>query len=68
MHGLDGCPHIKYICRGQLVLIPRRPTHARTQPFKTALAARRPQVGLWLSMASPYLAEAPAASGPGAAY
>jgi len=37
-------------------------------PFKTALAARRPQVGLWLSMASPYLAEAHAASGPGAAY
>ncbi len=26
-------------------------------PFKAALAARRPQVGLWLSMADPYLAE-----------
>ena len=29
-------------------------------PFKTALAERRPQVGLWLSMADPYLAEAAA--------
>ena len=26
-------------------------------PFKTALAARKPQIGLWLSMAEPYLAE-----------
>lgn len=26
-------------------------------PFKTALAAGKPQVGLWLSMADPYLAE-----------
>lgn len=26
-------------------------------PFKTALAARQPQIGLWLSMADPYLAE-----------
>ena len=26
-------------------------------PFKTALAARQPQIGLWLSMAEPYLAE-----------
>lgn len=26
-------------------------------PFKTALATRQPQIGLWLSMADPYLAE-----------
>ncbi|MDP9962899.1 4-hydroxy-2-oxoheptanedioate aldolase [Variovorax paradoxus] len=26
-------------------------------PFKAALAARQPQVGLWLSMADPYMAE-----------
>ena len=26
-------------------------------PFKTALAEKRPQIGLWLSMADPYLAE-----------
>lgn len=32
-------------------------------PFKTALAARRPQIGLWLSMADPYLAEAAATCG-----
>ena len=32
-------------------------------PFKTALAARQPQIGLWLSMASPYLAEAAATCG-----
>jgi len=32
-------------------------------PFKTALAACRPQVGLWLSMADPYLAEAAATTG-----
>ncbi len=32
-------------------------------PFKTALAERRPQIGLWLSMADPYLAEAAAATG-----
>jgi len=32
-------------------------------PFKTALAARRPQVGLWLSMADPYLAEVSATAG-----
>ncbi|MBB6563900.1 4-hydroxy-2-oxoheptanedioate aldolase [Acidovorax soli] len=32
-------------------------------PFKTALAERRPQVGLWLSMADPYLAEAAATCG-----
>ena len=25
--------------------------------FKSALAAKKPQVGLWLSMADPYLAE-----------
>ncbi|MFS2035118.1 4-hydroxy-2-oxoheptanedioate aldolase [Polaromonas sp. CT11-55] len=31
--------------------------------FKTALAARRPQVGLWLSMADPYLAEVSATAG-----
>ncbi len=29
-------------------------------PFKTGLAERRPQIGLWLSMADPYLAEAAA--------
>ncbi len=32
-------------------------------PFKAALAARRPQVGLWLSMADPYLAEVSATAG-----
>ena len=32
-------------------------------PFKTALAERRPQIGLWLSMADPYLAEAAATTG-----
>ena len=32
-------------------------------PFKTALAERRPQIGLWLSMADPYLAEAAATCG-----
>ncbi len=32
-------------------------------PFKTALAACQPQVGLWLSMAEPYLAEAAATCG-----
>ncbi len=32
-------------------------------PFKTALAARRPQTGLWLSMADPYLAEVSATAG-----
>ncbi len=31
--------------------------------FKAALAARRPQVGLWLSMADPYLAEVSATAG-----
>ncbi|MDP9929185.1 4-hydroxy-2-oxoheptanedioate aldolase [Variovorax paradoxus] len=31
--------------------------------FKTALAARRPQIGLWLSMAAPYLAEVSATAG-----
>lgn len=31
--------------------------------FKTALAARRPQIGLWLSMADPYLAETSATAG-----
>ena len=32
-------------------------------PFKTALAERRPQIGLWLSMADPYQAEAAATCG-----
>ncbi|WP_367065322.1 HpcH/HpaI aldolase/citrate lyase family protein [Oryzisolibacter sp. LB2S] len=32
-------------------------------PFKSALAARQPQIGLWLSMADPYLAEAAATCG-----
>jgi 4-hydroxy-2-oxoheptanedioate aldolase len=32
-------------------------------PFKQHLAARRPQVGLWLSMAHPYAAEACATTG-----
>src|SRR3954470_10937264 len=32
-------------------------------PFKAALAARQPQVGLWLSMADPYLAEVSATAG-----
>ncbi|WCM94773.1 4-hydroxy-2-oxoheptanedioate aldolase [Acidovorax sp. NCPPB 2350] len=32
-------------------------------PFKSALAARQPQIGLWLSMADPYLAEAAATTG-----
>ena len=32
-------------------------------PFKAALAARQPQVGLWLSMADPYLAEVSAGTG-----
>ncbi|WP_404302600.1 aldolase/citrate lyase family protein [Alicycliphilus denitrificans] len=32
-------------------------------PFKSALAARQPQIGLWLSMATPYLAEAAATCG-----
>ena len=31
--------------------------------FKAALAARRPQVGLWLSMANPYMAEVSATTG-----
>jgi len=31
--------------------------------FKAALAARQPQVGLWLSMADPYLAEVSASTG-----
>ena len=31
--------------------------------FKTALAARRPQIGLWLSMADPYMAEVSATAG-----
>lgn len=32
-------------------------------PFRKALAARQPQVGLWLSMADPYLAEVSATAG-----
>ena len=32
-------------------------------PFKKALAAQQPQVGLWLSMADPYLAEVSATAG-----
>lgn len=32
-------------------------------PFKTAIAARQPQTGLWLSMADPYLAEVSATAG-----
>ena len=32
-------------------------------PFKAALAARRPQAGLWLCMADPYLAEVSATCG-----
>ena len=32
-------------------------------PFKSALAARQPQIGLWLSMAAPYLAEVAATAG-----
>ena len=31
--------------------------------FKTALAAGRPQIGLWLSMADPYMAEVSATAG-----
>ncbi len=32
-------------------------------PFKAALAARQAQIGLWLSMATPYLAEVSATAG-----
>ncbi len=32
-------------------------------PFKAALLARQPQIGLWLSMAEPYLAEVSATAG-----
>ena len=32
-------------------------------PFKAALAAQQPQVGLWLSMADPYMAEVSASTG-----
>ncbi len=32
-------------------------------PFKQAIAACQPQVGLWLSMADPYLAEVSATAG-----
>ena len=34
-----------------------------SNPFKTALAAGRQQIGLWLSMAEPYLAEVSATAG-----
>ena len=34
-----------------------------TNPFKQALAARQAQIGLWLSMASPYMAEVSATAG-----
>ena len=34
-----------------------------TNPFKAALAAKQAQVGLWLSMADPYLAEVSATAG-----
>ncbi|HSV78105.1 MAG TPA: 4-hydroxy-2-oxoheptanedioate aldolase [Ramlibacter sp.] len=34
-----------------------------SNPFKAALAARRRQIGLWLSMADPYLAEVSATAG-----
>jgi 4-hydroxy-2-oxoheptanedioate aldolase len=34
-----------------------------SNPFKAALAANKPQVGLWLSMADPYLAETSATAG-----
>jgi 4-hydroxy-2-oxoheptanedioate aldolase len=34
-----------------------------SNPFKAALAARQAQVGLWLSMADPYLAEVSATAG-----
>ncbi len=36
---------------------------AAHNPFKTALAERQAQVGLWLSMADPYLAEVSATAG-----
>ncbi len=36
------------------------PSH---NPFKAALAAKKPQVGLWLSMADPYMAEVSASTG-----
>lgn len=38
-------------------------TAASLNPFKAALAAREPQVGLWLSMADPYMAEVSATAG-----
>ena len=34
-----------------------------SNPFKAALAAKKAQVGLWLSMADPYLAEVSATAG-----
>ena len=38
-------------------------TAAPQNPFKTALAAGQQQIGLWLSMADPYLAEVSATAG-----
>jgi 4-hydroxy-2-oxoheptanedioate aldolase len=37
--------------------------NSEPNPFKKALAAKQPQVGLWLSMADPYLAEVSATAG-----
>ncbi|MEX3949728.1 4-hydroxy-2-oxoheptanedioate aldolase [Paraburkholderia sp. EG287B] len=39
------------------------PQTSGLNPFKAALAARRKQVGFWLSMANPYLAEVSATAG-----
>jgi 4-hydroxy-2-oxoheptanedioate aldolase len=38
-------------------------TQKPSNPFKTVLAAGKPQIGLWLSMADPYLAEVSATAG-----
>jgi len=38
-------------------------TQLAPNPFKAALKARQPQIGLWLSMADPYLAEVSASAG-----
>jgi 4-hydroxy-2-oxoheptanedioate aldolase len=37
--------------------------HPNPNPFKLALAASQPQIGLWLSMADPYMAEVSATAG-----
>lgn len=55
-HGLDDYLHIKYLCQGGPVMKPGN-------PFKAALPEKRPQIGLWLSMAEPYLAEVSATAG-----